>query len=104
MSLSPDVPAVLNRLPGLSVPYVWKEGDTWRMLAQMQGGDFRQTAVQLTSEDGVNWSDAQRLQGVTQDCESPVAARFGDGYVLVCSVRTQSRADVRALPEVPDTL
>ncbi len=73
----------VGEVPGISVPCVWRDGDTWRMYAQ---GWSRGKAivVQSESEDGIHWEPPRELPGLGR-CRSPVATRFKGQDILVCS-------------------
>lgn len=74
-------------LPGLTVPFAWKEDGILHLIAHRFDGAAGQVVVHSTSLDGAIWDPPAVYEGVGPRCESPVQARFRGQHVLFCSER-----------------
>jgi len=72
-------------LADATVPHAFVVGDELWLLAQ-RGLDGRKVPVLTRSADGATWSEPAPLDPdpALRSCASPVLARFGDAWVLLC--------------------
>ena len=91
----------VGEISGLSVPYVWQDGETYRMLAHQPVLHGATRVVELFSPDGIQWGEPVGLVGLDGNprCESPVGTRFQGKLLVVCS--HQVRAHRSSAPSRP---
>lgn len=87
-------------LPGITVPFVWKQDGVVQLLAHGPGPGGRLSLVRAASTDGLNWTRPQPVPGFADisACESPVAIFFRGQNLLFCSRRLR---DARSIEEAP---